>query len=113
MKRLYVIKKDFYDIVTKFPNVVLAYEQFDIKQVDLMLEQIRSNDIMESASISFQKSIIMEDCTLYMEPSFQQEANMIVCNLYYVLFDKDTNPFIELLKRKFRYHFIIDDEIGS
>lgn len=112
LKKFYIIKEPFMDMITKYPLCLTLLEEFGEVQSSYMVEVVNCEEIMHSAAFYFQNSIVMEDCFLFMEQSFPQHIDKIECKQYYILFDKEENPFIQLLKRKYRHFFIQDEEIA-
>ena len=108
-----MIKKEFYDIVAQFPSVVNVCDALEDIQRSYMFEDIDICEIMKSASVYFQKSIVMEGDTLSMEQGFCGLSNQIQCLSNSILYDNENNPFLHLIKRKFRYTFTVDVEIAS
>ena len=105
MKKLYVLQEPFYEIVQKYPCIL---EKLSKEQTSMLLRPLDIEELMLSAASYFQCDIVMDESMLFMKNSLTKECSSIECCSDGVLFDQETNPFVGLLKRKYR-HFLIKD----
>ena len=108
MKILYVSQESFHGLLQHYPKVL---NHVSSQQRAKMIERIDIYDVMASAASYFQRDIVMEDNRLYMHHSITEESYCIECREDCVLFDNEDNPFIGLLKRKYRSFFIKDFDL--
>lgn len=105
MIRFYALKDGFYDVISTCPQIL---DQVSKEQLDKMVFHIDMDELMNSACSFFQDSIVMEEKCLYMHHAIKEDVYRAECHLYFIQMDDQYNPFLSLLKRKYRSYFIRD-----
>lgn len=107
MIEFFAVKKDFYEFCLIhsriFENVNLTRNQ-----MELMFNSI-DVDMLYSSSLSyFGEFIHRKDNCLILDDRLQNKKYTIICENSCIVLDSKHNPFINILKRKYRYYFIIN-----
>ncbi len=107
--KFFSIKKDFYDFYKKHSKL-LENESISKKQLDLMIDTVDMDLLYKSAKSYFGQYVYCNQNSLILNDKIQNKKYKIICKNKYIVIDSIENPFINILKRKYNYYFIIINE---
>lgn len=107
--KFFSIKKDFYDFY-KQHSKLLENKIISKNQLDLMIDTIDVDLLYRSALSYFGHHVYYNQNRLILNDQIQNKKYEIICENKYIVIDSTENPFINILKRKYVYYFIIINE---
>lgn len=110
MKRFYALQPEFYDCVRKQPQILYRLHTIEEPWKSKVFIRIDPEELQESGSSYFQKDLHREDDCIFYEHYLKSQIYMADCHNGFVRIDNKDNPFYALLKRKYPYHVILDEE---
>lgn len=108
MIEFFAIKKDFYEFCL-IHSSVFENENLMRNQMELMINLIDIDMLYKSAVSYFGEFVYREDNYLILDDRLQNKKYTIICETNCIVLDSKDNPFINILKRKYRYYFIINN----
>lgn len=107
MIEFFAVKKDFYKFClihsSIFKNINLTKNQ-----IELIINLIDIDMLYKSAVSYFGEFVYKKGNHLILNDRLQNKKYTIICNDSCIVLDSKDNPFINVLKRKYRYYFIIN-----
>ena len=108
MLKFYAVQPGFYQTIRQYPILLQNLSDISKPQQNQILVSISQTDLTQSALSYFQSAIYEKGCELLFDMQIRQGKCTV--KEQYVELDDENNPFVDLLCRKYPFHFVCDLE---
>lgn len=107
MFRFYALRLNFYSIFEKHKDLLLDIETLSVSQLNSIVYSFHINDLYDSANLYFNDEVTCVNNEVYIQNVIQDNFSSLRIYDYYIELDIEGNPFLELLKRKYRWFILV------